>query len=514
MQNLTWKMGWQNWALISVATALLIFAYWGGLSNLIVRWDRQEEYSHGYMLPALTVYFIWLKRNEIITSEFSPSWQGFVVVLFALLIFLIGEVSALFVLIHYSFILVLLGMALSVMGWPALKPTLVPILLLVFAIPIPYFLEASLSANLQLLSSKLGVAFIRFCDIPVFLEGNVIDLGNFQLQVVEACSGLRYLFPLMGLGFICAYLFDVAFWKRALVFLTTIPITIIMNSFRIGMIGVLVDNWGIAMAEGFLHDFEGWIIFMACMVLLFIEMFILTKIGKGDSRPLSEVFGLTIPVELDVGEQNTRKISQPFIGVVSLLLISVIVTQSMGTREEIIPERKAFPDFPENLAGWVGTQKPMKTNVIDTLKLSDYILANYYKKGASPINFYSAYYESQRKGASPHSPRVCMPGGGWQISDLSRIQVGELPVNRIIIKKGKSVQLVYYWFQQRGRLIANEYWMKWYLFKDALLLNRTDGALVRVTTMVSPNENVQDADNRLQGFTQHLLPVLPEYIPN
>lgn len=105
--------------------------------------------------------------------------------------------------------------------------------------------------------------------IPVFLEGNIIDLGVYQLQVVEACSGLRYLFPLMSLGFIAAYFYQAAFWKRAIVFLMTIPITILMNSFRIGVIGVMVDNWGISMAEGFLHDFEGWIIFMACAAILF-----------------------------------------------------------------------------------------------------------------------------------------------------------------------------------------------------------------------------------------------------
>jgi exosortase D (VPLPA-CTERM-specific) len=511
--KIIWKMGWQNWLLLFVATVLLLIAYWGGLEQLIVRWDEQEEYSHGYMLPFLTVYFVWLKKNELLQSEFSPSWLGFFIVLPALVIFLIGEVSALYILIHYSFVAVLVAMAFALMGWPAVKPVLIPLLLLVFAIPIPYFLEASLSANLQLLSSKLGVAFIRWCSIPVFLEGNVIDLGVYKLQVVEACSGLRYLFPLMSLGFICAYMFDVALWKRVLVFLSTIPLTLIMNSFRIGVIGILVDNWGTAMAEGFLHDFEGWIIFMTCMALLFVEMFILTKIGKGEARPLFEVFGLTFSDEEVTGETVVRKNSYPFIGIIFLLLISVFVVGSVEEREEIIPARKTFPEFPEYLADWTGKQKSMENNIIKKLQLTDYISSNYTKSDARPVNLYVAYYESQRKGVSPHSPRVCIPGGGWQISDISRTQVNKLPVNRIVIKKGEKMQLVYYWFQQRGRLIANEYLMKWHLFKDALTLNRTDGALVRVTTSVSSVESLKDADKRLEGFLQNLLPVLPDYIP-
>jgi len=514
MQNTIWKMGEKNWGLLVTALVLLLAIYWDGLSNLIVRWDKQEEYSHGYMLPVLTLYFIWQKKNEIIQSTFKPSWSGFWFALPALIIFLMGEVSALFILIHYSFVAVLLAMALSIMGWPAIKPVFVPLLLLVFAIPIPYFLEASLSANLQLLSSKLGVAFIRWCSIPVYLEGNVIDLGNYKLQVVEACSGLRYLFPLMSLGFICAYLFEAAFWKRAVLFLSTIPITLIMNSFRIGAIGVLVNSWGIEAADGFLHDFEGWVIFMACMALLFLEMMLLTQFAVKKARPLKEVFGLVAEAELPEGESKVRAISSPFIAIIVLIAITGVIASTIDTRDEVFPPRKSFPEFPDNLADWQGKQTTMTSDVLKILGLSDYIMTNYSKPNSMSVNFYVAYYKSQRKGVSPHSPRVCIPGGGWQISEISRVDVNNSPVNRIVIKKGESVQLVYYWFQQRGRIFANEYLMKWYLFKDAVLLNRTDGALVRITTVVNSMESIADADRRLAGFYQQVAPVLPEYIPN
>jgi exosortase D (VPLPA-CTERM-specific) len=510
-----WRMNWQSWLWLGIALALMTVAFWGGIEELTVRWDKQEEYSHGYMLPFIALYFIWQKKNIIIQSEFTPSWWGVGLILAALIVFVIGEVSALFILTQYSLIVVLVGLALAIMGWPSAKPVLMPILLLVFAIPLPYFLEASLSANLQLLSSKLGVYFIRWCQIPVFLEGNIIDLGIFKLQVVEACSGLRYLFPLLSLGFICAYLFDVAFWKRLLLVLSTIPITILMNSFRIGMIGVLVDNWGIAMAEGFLHDFEGWIVFMACFGVLFIEMAILSRIGS-DKKPLFEIFGLSQSSTLDLttSTPKQRPISYPLIASVIALAASVLVVTSIDKRAEIIPSRALFPEFPTQIGNWHGEQTAMEETVTKFLGLTDYILANYKNDKSQSVNFYAAYYESQRKGVSPHSPRVCIPGGGWQISDITRTQIGDLPINRIVIKKEDNTQLVYYWFQQRGRQFANEYFMKWYLFKDALLLNRTDGALVRITTAVAPNENIADADNRLKAFAQQVAPVLPKFIPN
>lgn len=513
--EIAWRMNWQGWLWLGVALALMTVAFWGGIDELTVRWDKQEEYSHAYMLPFVALYFIWQKRNIIIQSEFVPSWWGLSLILIALIVFVIGEVSALFILTQYSLIVVLLGLALAIMGWPAIKPVLPPILLLVFAIPLPYFLEASLSANLQLLSSKLGVYFIRWCQIPVHLEGNVIDLGTYKLQVVEACSGLRYLFPLLSLGFICAYLFDAAFWKRLLLVLSTIPITILMNSFRIGMIGVLVDNWGVEMAEGFLHDFEGWVVFMACFGVLFVEMAILSRIGR-EKKNLFEIFGLSQEnaIDLNASTAKQRPFSYPLFASVAALAASVAVVSSIEKREEIIPPRAMFPEFPTQLGIWHGEQTAMEGTIINYLGLTDYILSNYKDDKSQSVNFYAAYYESQRKGVSPHSPRVCIPGGGWQIADITRTQVGDLPVNRIVIKKEDNTQLVYYWFQQRGRQFANEYLMKWYLFKDALLLNRTDGALVRITTAVTPNENIADADNRLKAFAQQVTPVLPKFIPN
>ena len=137
-----------------------------------------------------------------------------------------------------------------------------------------------------------------------------------------------------------------------------------------------------------------------------------------------------------------------------------------------------------------------------------------------PVNLYVAYYASQRKGVSPHSPRVCIPGGGWLITEFDRIEIdvrGEsdpMPINRAIIERERARQLVYYWFDQRGRKISNEYIMKWHLVKDAIFMNRTDGSLVRVTTPIFEGEDVEFAEKRLQTFINNIAPSLPDYLPN
>jgi len=494
-----------------VAGMLAVLTYWNGLAEAVSRWGIQEEYSHGYLIPFVTLYILWEKKDLILSMIGPPLWSGVIVIISALILFVVGEVSGLFVLIQYSFIILLIGLSLVSIG-RATKYTLAPILLLLFAIPLPYFIEVVLTAKLQLVSSELGVSFIRLFDIPVYLEGNVIDLGVYQLQVVEACSGLRYLFPLMSLGFIAAYFYQAAFWKRAIVFLVTIPVTILMNSFRIGVIGVMVDNWGISMAEGFLHDFEGWIIFMACAVILFILIWGLEKLTNSQVS-LSKVFGVVdMPKDILPSNANSRANNTPAFVVILILAGALIFTQFLEKRTEITPGHVSFVNFPMSLGDWTGKHAKLDQSVIDKLGFTDYLLANYQNEKQETVNFYVAYYESQRKGVSPHSPRVCIPGGGWEIYDLKRISVREHPVNRVIIKRGNQRQLVYYWFQGHGRIVANEYINKWYLFLDAIIKNRTDGSLVRVVTNVMENESLDTADARLVDLMSQVEPELKQYI--
>ena len=183
--------------------------------------------------------------------------------------------SAIFILSQLAFIVVLLGITLAVGGFSLLRAAFFPIIFLTFAIPLPYFVDANLSLSLQLISSQLGVFFIRLFGIPVYLDGNLIDLGNYKLQVVDACSGLRYLFPLFSLSFLAAYLFNAPIWQRALILFSSIPITVAMNGFRIGIVGLTMDRWGPRMADGALHFFEGWIIFVASALLLALEAYLL-----------------------------------------------------------------------------------------------------------------------------------------------------------------------------------------------------------------------------------------------
>jgi len=514
-----WQFGISTWILLVLALALTIWTYYDGLLNLVHRWEVEEEYNHGYFLPIVSLVFLWQLAPALAKQKLQPSWSALLVAGLALVLFIIAELSAIYLLIHYSFIMVMLALALAIVGWKGFKLTFVPIALLVFAVPIPYFLEAAITSELQLISSKLGVEIIRLCKIPVFREGNLIDLGVYKLEVVEACSGLTYLYPLMGFGAICAYLYHTTAWKRALIVFSTIPIAILLNSFRIGMIGFLVKYFGNEQAEGFLHDFEGFAVFMACVGILFIEIWALTFVGK-DRRPFNQVFGLEFePIAAEQSNAIERPLSKPLLACLGMIAATAMIIAYIGDRTEIKPERSYFSSFPRAIGEWKGTPSTLGEGVLDTLDLSDYLLSDFVSSTNVPVNFYVAYYESQRKGSSPHSPTVCMPGSGWQITSLTRkAYTGTgakqaFEFNRVVISKGKYKQLVYYWFEERGQVMADEYAIKWQLFLDAIFMNRTDGALVRLTTPIVAGEPEGAADQRIADFLAGALPQLSEHLP-
>ena len=517
----SWFFGAASLGAAVLAVAALGVAYQDGIRELVHLWNTKEEYSHAPLLPLLSLFLVWQQKNTIVTSRWSGSWSALLVVLLSMLLFFVGTLSTIYAVIQYALCLSLVGLVFSFAGFRNYRTLWAGLVLLFFTIPLPQFLYQGVSTKLQLVSSELGVQVIRAFGVSVFLEGNVIDLGSFKLQVVEACNGLRYLFPLTSFGFLCAYLYRGPLWHKVLLFISTVPITVLMNSLRIGIIGVTVDRWGQDMAEGLLHDFEGWAIFMACLAVLFAEMAVLARLQRPPTT-FADAFFVEIPGPAPrTAEQRPRSVPAPFVAAVGLVIATAASTFAIQARQELSPPRQDFADFPMELGAWHGKRELMEKMYIDVLKFTDYVMANYSRGDAArPVNFYVAYYASQRAGESAHSPRSCIPGGGWKIESLSQVAVADVPapgrnlqVNRVEIAMGEHRQLVYYWFQQRGRVITNEYLVKWYLLWDSITRSRSDGALVRLTTNLPAGASWDKGDEALRDFLGNLGPTLDAYVP-
>jgi exosortase D (VPLPA-CTERM-specific) len=511
-----------RWALALLALLIVggLFVFWDSLRFMLGQW-HSDEFSHGFVIPFISLFLIWQRRTALQSVEFKGSWIGLIWVLAGLAIEVIGRLSTLFVIQHVALLVVIWGLALSLTGWAGLRFLRVPLGILVFMVPLPIILLNSLSSELQLISSSIGVWLIRLAGVAVFLEGNVIDLGSYKLEVAEACSGLRYLLPLMTLSFLMACFFNVQLWKRIVLFLSSIPITLLMNSLRIAAIGVMVDHWGASMAEGLLHEVQGWMMFMLSIGILLMEIMLLSRIGP-DRRPWRQVFGLDLPAAHPANLPRRRRvITAPLLASAAALLLFCVFAASMPARSLEIPERETFVSFPMQVAQWKGTREALDRVYLDQLKLDDYLMANFAEGGAHAVNFYVAWYDTQSAGEATHSPRACLPGGGWRIRDLHLVTLNEvsignqpLEVNRALIEYGDQQELVYYWFLQRGRVVTNEYLVKWYLLVDALLRHRTDGALVRLIVPISAGMTTPDADRELRSFAAAVSPRLIHFVPS
>jgi exosortase D (VPLPA-CTERM-specific) len=513
---------------IAAVAAILPFAHvLGELYNI---WNLKPEYSHGFIIPVLSAFLIWRQREQLRELPFTGSWGGVALIVLGLVLRFIGASTTMHTLEHYAFLLVLYGLVLALTGPVIFRQLWVPLLMLVFAVPLPSFFNNSLSVYLQLISSALGVLVIRAAGISVLLEGNVIDLGSYQLEVAEACSGLRYLFPLMTLAFIVAYLFRGPFWKRALVFLASIPVTIVMNSLRIGFIGITVEYWGSGMAEGALHEFEGWLVFMLSTGTVMLIAFGLTRVGRAQ-LPWNRAFNFDPPqvaAPASAAQRTPPRVSavpaqtvpRPFVAAAVLVLAGAAVDAATPPPQLTYPDRASFADFPTHVGDWVGKRDALQSVYLDALRLDDYVLADYHEQDGAPVNFYAAYYQTQDSTRAIHSPHDCIPGGGWEITRFEQRSIPAtaatpaFEVNRAIVQLGNHRQIVYYWFDERGRQITSEYVARWYLFWDALTRHRTDGALVRFVAAVPPGGDETQIDDRIMRLATRLQPTLNRYVPN
>ncbi len=519
---MTNKLGGKDGMIQSVILVLLVAGiYFSTFQWLVTKDWARDDYSHGMLMPFIILYLLWEKKNFFAAVQGKVVWHGFLLFIPGLCLYWMGELAGEYFMLYFSFWLIVMGLCWIHMGMDRVKVIWFPLVMSLAMFPLPNFLNVKLTFQLRLMSSKLAVLMMQAYGMSAFREGNVIDLGFTKLQVVDACSGLRYLFPMIILSILIAYFYKTRLWKKIILILSSIPLTIITNALRIALTGILSKHFGSTVVEGFFHDFEGWLIFMVTLGVLLGEMWVLNRLfpesvhTEGYSR--IEASKVAAGETADVSSQTKGLLQPQFIVSVVLLGLTLVLSQGIEFRPAI-PISQPLKQFPMQIGQWTGRPYSMEAKIIDTLDLSDYIMADYRDDKSRPIDFYVAYYENQKKGESIHSPATCLRGGGWEFKQSGKAFVSmedgsRLPVSRALIENGPYRQIAYYWFPMRGRNLTNAYQMKWYNFWDALTRQRTDGALVRVIVPVGDGESIDAAEKRLQGFIRTVVPVLNTFLP-
>jgi exosortase D (VPLPA-CTERM-specific) len=312
-------------------------------------------------------------------------------------------------------------------------------------------------------------------------------------------------------------------WHKAVLLISAAPITVLMNSVRIAVAGYIVNNYGIEWVEGFTHFFEGWVIFLACIVILFALARLMLFLHP-EKMSLAEALDLeTEGLATQAGRLRYIQASPAMITVAAIMVAATLAWQAVPERGGAADfERESFALFPSEIGGWdqAGPAETLEASVARTLGADDYrSVTLVHPDHAASVGLFIAWYADQSQGGV-HSPEICLPGGGWEIAWLERSDITErigsdrpFQLNRAIIQKGETRMMVYYWFQQRERRIAWDVAAKFWLMVDGIRTGRTDGALVRLTTPIGDNETDAEAEARLFAMLQDLQSPLPRFVP-
>ncbi|RFA29340.1 hypothetical protein CAI21_09725 [Alkalilimnicola ehrlichii] len=523
LQGFVESWGVRRVAGVAILAAAMLWLLYS--SGLLAFWMQSEEYGHGPLVLLVLAYLIYCRRDNLTTAGPPSVALVALAAMLPLLVLMIGALSGISQLEMYSVWLFGVVLTFAIGGFRLLWQLLIPLLIAFMVIPLPNGIEVAVTSQLQLISSELGVWFIRLFGGVVHLQGNLIDMGQTQLLVAEACAGLRYLYPLMSLGAIAGYLLVAPLWIRWTLFLASIPITIFMNSFRIGVTGLLVEFWGAEPSEGFLHFFEGWVVFIFALLLLLMLAWLLVKLQPGAKGLIESLsfegsgrHGVEKPAEAHRGRIAGAQ-QRSFVVLAAIMVVAAALSAILAGRSEIVPERQPLSEFPLTIGDWSSREYRLPQLIEQVAGASEYFYADFYSSAKGDLNLYVSYYETQRQGQIPHSPRVCIPGDGWQIVSVEPVSIATnngipLQANRLVTRKGNQTMLAYYWLKQGERTYRQELLARLDLIRSAAFHRRTDGALIRLVSEVHPDEDMAEVDRRLQSFAGTLVDVLPIYVPD
>jgi exosortase len=273
--NRWWGALW--WCLLAAA---FLYLYAAVLPPLVADWTEDPNYSHGFLVPFLSAYFVWERRYRLATAIRAPRGWGLLVLLLGLCMLFLGHIGAELFLMRSSMIVAITGLVLYLLGSAYVRILAFPIAFLLFMIPLPAILLNTITFPLQLLAAKLSTFSLQLVTLPVYREGNIIFLPHTTLEIVEACSGIRSLVSLVALAVVFAYISQRQSSKRWVLILSAVPIALVANAFRIWGTGVLAYLYGTKVAEGFYHTFAGWLVFVVAFILLLGEGCILSLLWR------------------------------------------------------------------------------------------------------------------------------------------------------------------------------------------------------------------------------------------
>jgi len=494
--------------LILLTMGGFLLCYSGVFLSLLRQWRSNEIYSHGFLIPFISLYLLLYKRDSIAECRPKPDYlYGIPAVAFALVCLLAGRIAGILVLEEVSIVFSIAAILLLLFGRSLLRVVWFPVVYLFLMIPMWDIFTERIQHPFQILSASIGVGILKWIGIPIYRDGIFIELPGITLEVAKACSGVNYLISILAIGIPLSYVNTRRNLKRAIILFSSVVVALLSNGIRVFLVGLCVYIGVIGKnndIHGPFHMLQALSVsFVGYLVILFLVRLLKDRHPPLRARPkLSLSAGRTILDHLHAGPLAVCTLLLAAYGVV--LLVSMPVAS---------PLKKDIGVFPYVLGDWKGKDEAFALSLYHAHQADRELFRTYQSAHSDPVRLYVGYYELQNQGKELIDYRSDFLFDRSDTIEL-RMDSGEtVKINRHVAKGRNSKIVSLYWIQVDHRILLDKYSEKYATLMNAFLHRKTNGSVVIVSMEVPDDRDDGPAVESQADFVRRVYPVLQEYLP-
>jgi len=495
------------WGFVGFLTVAILFAYGDVLATLIVRWWSNDTYSYSFLIPLISLYLIWLRRETLIHIHPSPNYAGgFVILFLGLFMLTAGQLGGVIVLQALSLIVTLMGVVLLLLGTRFLQVLWFPLIYLLFIVPFWEQVTDHLHLPFQLFSATIGVNILQAIGIPAYRQDVYIELPNITLEVAKVCSGINYLIAVITMGIPMAYLFLKGWWRRVSLVCFAVIIAILSNGLRVALIGVL-SHYGIGGdIHGPFHVLQGLFVSMIGFGALFVGLLVLQNTSPASSalRGNSSIHKQIQPI--------TLRGKRSYLGGSLIVLFLLVGSYLHFYNPSPVPLTNDLGYFPVAIGEWKGHNTTRDYSEYKNLGVDHELSRIYETASGETIRLYIGYYEYQEQAKeliNYKTKELHLNASKYEV-DINKDAPVE--INKVLLPspKGSGSTLILFWYDLNGRIVADRYMAKAYTAWDAMIHGRTSGAVIMLTSDLDDRGGLDKALRADEAFIRVIFPLLKD----